>query len=376
MSIKQVTEFTQKENEKFLSEQIITYLGNKRALLSFIGVAVEEVAKTLGKNKLDIVDIFSGSGVVSRFFKKYAENLYVNDLENYCKRINTCYLMNVKDIDLDKLDCYYNYVVERLESKPLIEGFIAQMYSPKDDKNIQKGERVFFTTRNAKYIDTARQIIETVPEPYKTFLLAPLLYEVSVHNNTSGVFKGFYKNSQTGVGQFGGNGKNALTRILGDIQVRKPVFSNFNCNVHIFQKDANKLAKELPLVDLVYMDPPYNQHPYASNYFMLNIVDAYEKPVEVSNVSGIPKEWNKSLYNKKQSAKESMRDLCTSLRAKYLLISFNSEGFISRDEMTKMLSELGEVTVFDKDYNTFRGSRNLNSRDIHVTEFLYLVRKY
>ena len=27
----------------------------------------------------------------------------------------------------------------------------------------------------------------------------------------------------------------------------------------------------------------------------------------------------------------------------------------------------------EKEYNTFRGSRNLNNRDIHVKEYLYLV---
>ena len=38
-----------------------------------------------------------------------------------------------------------------------------------------------------------------------------------------------------------------------------------------------------------------------------------------------------------------------------------------------MLSKIGKVTIMEKKYNTFRGSRNLNNRDIHVKEFLYLV---
>ena len=173
------------------------------------------------------------------------------------------------------------------------------MYAPVDDQNIRKGERVFYTTRNAHYIDTARQLIETVSEPYKTLLLAPLLYEASVHNNTSGVFKGFYKNSKTGIGQYGGDGRNALKRIMSDIDLKLPVFSNYSCETIIMQKDANQLARELPMVDLVYMDPPYNQHPYGSNYFMLNLINNYKKPEKVSQVSGIPLEWNKSQYNKK-----------------------------------------------------------------------------
>lgn len=363
------------ENEAYLTEQIITYIGNKRALLSFIETAVNRVKEKIGKDKLDIVDIFSGSGIVSRFFKQHSHILYSNDLEDYCNTINRCYLANKSEIDFDKLRSVYYSIKIVLDNEPLKKGFISEMYAPVDDQNIRKGERVFYTTRNAHYIDTARQLIETVSEPYKTLLLAPLLYEASVHNNTSGVFKGFYKNSKTGIGQYGGDGRNALKRIMSDIDLKLPIFSNYSCETIIMQKDANQLARELPMVDLVYMDPPYNQHPYGSNYFMLNLINNYEKPEKVSQVSGIPLEWNKSQYNKKQGARDNMYDLCKNLKAKFLLISFSSDGFISKEEMVEMLSSIGELEVLDKEYNTFRGCRNLNGRDIHVKEYLYLVRK-
>lgn len=363
------------ENEAYLTEQIITYIGNKRSLLSFIGTSVDYVKEKLGKEKLDIVDIFSGSGIVSRFFKRYADTLYSNDLEDYCNTINRCYLTNKNDVDFARLAQFYDTVTRILKAEPLRCGFISEMYAPADDRNIREGERVFYTTRNARYIDTARQLIEDVPEPYKTYLLAPLLYEASVHNNTSGVFKGFYKNSKTGIGQYGGDGRNALQRILADIELKLPVFSNFSCESVILQEDANVLAEKLPPVDLVYMDPPYNQHPYGSNYFMLNLINSYRRPEAVSRVSGIPLEWNKSQFNKKQTARDSMYDLCSKLNARYLLISFSSDGFIGREEMVEMLSSLGEVQVLDKDYNTFRGCRNLSGRDIHVKEYLYLVEK-
>lgn len=363
------------ENPDYLSEQIITYLGNKRSLLDFIGTGVELVKKELGKEKIDVVDVFSGSGIVSRFLKKDSNILYANDLEDYCQTINRCYLANQEDVNIEALKRYYQEIKTKLDDGPLSSGFISEMYSPKDDTDIKKGERVFYTTRNGKYIDSARQLIEDLPEPYKTFLLAPLLYEASVHNNTSGVFKGFYKNSKTGIGQFGGDGRNALLRILSDIEIKMPIFSNFSCDVRLFKEDANKLAGMLPHTDLAYMDPPYNQHPFGSNYFMLNLINNYEKPIEVSKVSGIPVGWNKSNYNKKNLAKDTMKDLCENLNSKYLLISFSDDGFISQEEMVEFLSEIGDVRVMDTQYNTFRGCRNLNGRDIHVKELLYLVKK-
>lgn len=365
---------TEIENPKFLTEQIITYLGNKRALLDFIGIGINEIQKTINKEKLNCVDIFSGSGIVSRYLKKYSKKLYVNDLEDYCFTINKCYLTNKKDINYEKLTYYYNKIIKWTQLN-LKEGFIAKLYSPQNDNRIKKDERVFYTRRNAKYIDTVRQYLNKIPEPYKTLLLAPLIYEASVHNNTSGVFKGFYKNSKTGIGQFGGDGKNALTRIMSNIELKMPIFSNFDCKVEIFKKDANELAIDLPKVDLVYIDPPYNQHPYGSNYFMLNLINNYVEPAEISKVSGIPLDWNKSVYNKRTETKNAMYNLCEKLKSKFLLISFSSDGFITKEDMIKMLSEIGRVRVLDKEYNTFRGCRNLRERDIHIKEYLYLVDK-
>lgn len=360
------------ENEEYLTTQIITYLGNKRSLLGFIGEAVEEVKKRLNKDKLDIVDIFSGSGIVSRYLKQHSSKLIANDLEEYAYVLNKCYLSNKKDIDMDELVSWFNYIKEHLDGE-LQRGIISDMYAPKDINDIKPGERCFYTTRNAMYIDTARKLINDVPSKYRHFFIAPLLTEASIKNNTSGVFKGFYKNSKTGIGQFGGNDENALSRIKKDIDLPFPVFSNFNCEVELYKEDANKLIKKLDLVDLIYMDPPYNQHPYGSNYFMLNVINDYKKPKDISPVSGIPKNWNRSKFNQAKEALKTFEKLCMNAKAKYLLISFNSDGFIKKEEMIKMLSKIGNVTVMEKKYNTFRGSRNLNKRDIHVKEFLYLV---
>ena len=363
------------ENEEYLTTQIITYIGNKRSLLNFIGDAVYEVKKKLKKEKLDIVDIFSGSGIVSRYFKQHSSKLIANDLEEYAYVLNKCYLSNRSDINMEDLISWYNYIKENTTDK-LKDGFVSKMYAPKDINHIKKGERCFYTTRNAKYIDTVRQLINNVPKELQHYFIAPLLTEASIKNNTSGVFKGFYKNSKTGIGQFGGNDENALSRIKRDIDLPLPVLSNFECEVEIYKEDANELVKKLDLVDLIYMDPPYNQHPYGSNYFMLNLINKYEVPKEVSQVSGIPKDWNRSKFNQSREALNTFKKLCTEAKAKYLLISYNSDGFIKKEEMIKMLSKIGKVTVYEEKYNTFRGSRNLNNRDIHVKEFLYLVEVY
>lgn len=363
------------ENNEYLSEQLITYLGNKRSLLDFIETAIDIVKSDLKKDRLVIADLFSGSGVVSRFFKKYSSVLIVNDLEPYTYVINKCYLTNYSQLDVNLISKCIKEINNKIEVEGFKRGFIQDLYAPKDDTRIEMNERVFFTTRNAKYIDTARQIINEYPSEIRPYLLAPLLSEASIKNNTSGVFKGFYKNTLTGKGEFGGNNKDALKRIMGEITLKLPILSNFDSEVFVYNEDTNSLATKLKDIDLVYLDPPYNQHPYGSNYFMLNLINDYNEPTDLSRVSGIPNDWNRSNYNKKGEAYNSLEALVKSLDAKFILISFNSEGFISKELMLKLLNQIGEVTVLETKYNTYRGSRNLKDRDKHLKEYLYLVKK-
>ena len=361
------------ENSNFLTEQIITYIGNKRSLLNFIGKGIEIAEKRLNKKKLICADLFSGSGIVSRYLKRYATKLYVNDIEAYSSYINGCYLTNYSQVDINILNEYLEYLKKNILKK-WGPGFITELYAPRNDKNIQSGERVFYTNRNATYIDTARKLIDELPNELQRFFLAPLLYEASVHNNTSGVFKGFYKNKK-GIGQFGGEGQNALTRILGDIEIKLPVFSAFECEYDISQKESLEAVNSLPEVDLCYMDPPYNQHPYGSNYFMLNIILENKCPENFSKISGIPTNWNRSAYNKEKFAKEKLFTVIRQCSAKFILISYNSEGFIKYNEFIDFLTSLGKVTSLETDYNTFRGSRNLRNRAITVKEFLFLLER-
>lgn len=381
------------ENPEFLQSQLITYIGNKRALLDFIGQGVQIVQNRLGKEKLNCLDVFAGSGVVSRYLKQFSSSISVNDLESYSQIINRCYLANKSEIDLEKLEEMYRKLLAAIEEKLSKTdgnaGFFTELYSPADENNITKADRCFYTTYNATYLDAARQLInQMIPEEYRHFFIAPLLSEASIHANTAGIFKGFYKNSKTGAGQFGGNGKNALSRIMGKISLQFPVFSNFECKIKVFHEDANQLVLSEDLYnwtdltdgqfDLAYFDPPYNQHPYGSNYFMLNLVADYERPdsEKISRVSGIPRNWNRSAYNKKKYVAEVFLNLVKNVRARYVLVSFNSEGFIPKEQMIELLSECGKVEVLESEYNAFRGSRNLSGREIHLKEYLFLLEKW
>ena len=156
-----------------------------------------------------------------------------------------------------------------------------------------------------------------------------------------------------------------------------PIFSNFQSEFEVFQNDALEFAKSISKVDIAYFDPPYNQHPYGSNYFMLNLISNFKTPniEQISKVSGIPNDWNRSKYNKKAKASDEFFNLLSEFKAKYLIISFNSEGFISESEFLTNLNKIGKAHKVEIKYPTYRASRNLNSRDLYVTEYLYIIKK-
>lgn len=338
----------------YVKQPMITYIGNKRRLVDVI----ENIVKKLQPKTS--VDVFSGSGVISRMLLTHSEKLFVNDLERYCEVLSTCYLKTPSWIDQEEVNKHIN----QMNTCPNNPGLITELYSPND-----KCDRCFYTPENANRIDGMLAYIEkNVPEHLKTYCLGPLLVKASIHTNTSGVFKGFHKNG------WGGKGGHAVDRITKRIEVESPVWLNPGREVHVHRKDACVFLRDLPHVDLIYLDPPYNQHPYGSNYFMLNLICTNERPDTISKISGIPEDWNRSKYNCKNKIKEAMEvtlKLATE-KAKHTLVSYSNEGFITPDEWEKIL----EPYTYEKieiDYNCYRGSRNLKNRSTKVVEFIFVI---
>lgn len=360
------------EDNNFLSQQLISYLGNKRNLFDLIRRGIYKIQKKLNRKKIICFDGFSGSGAVSRLLKAYSRELYVNDLEVYSNIINKCYLYNKKNIDEEKIREKIEYLNSNKLTDQFGRGFIEELYAPEYDNNIKINERVFYTNTNARIIDNIRRMVDKEKNNY--FYIAPLLFKASVHANTAGVFKGFYKSSFTKIGKFGGNNEDCLDRIKKEIILPFPVFSRYECPVFIYQKNTNFLIEDIPEVDVAYYDPPYNKHPYGSNYFMLNLIAEYIPPANISKVSGIPTVWNKSEYNSSDAYK-SLCDLIYKTKSKFIILSYNNEGIISIDDIRNILEKEGNVEVINKSYTTYRASRNLKNRAVRVKEYLFILEK-
>jgi adenine-specific DNA-methyltransferase len=386
---------------KYLTEQIITYMGNKRKILPYIENALLDIRDDLKVDWLSCGDGFSGSGIVSRLMKLYSDELWVNDLAGYSKTLNECFLANLSEKEMDELSGYIEQANSfagmkskktKHKSKSNVDfdsGYIQKYWSPKSKRVVKDRERAYFTNENGRRIDRYRQFIREMPKKYRSFLLASLLVESSIHNNTGGHFASFYK--KDGVGHFGGKNENDLGRIMDPITLEMPVLYNVGLDgddggqefeYDIRQMDTNEWVKKIPELDVVYFDPPYNKHPYNIYYFLLDIINDVDTEYDIPDtLRGQPKTWKQSEYNSFTKAVDAFEDLIMNCNAKYILVSYNNNGIIPLDKMERILKKKGKVSLVElehKTYNKLKGMAKYKTKEKKkkITECLYKCKCY
>ena len=360
----------------YTRSQIITYLGNKRKLLGPIEQVIDVVKTILQQDTFTSADAFSGSGIVSRLLKKTSTTLYTNDMAGYSETLNRCYLSTPNTTKMAQIKKYIeaaNLFVD--EGRIEVPSWIRTHWAPCGE--IRKEHRVYFTEENALRIDRYRHFINLIPRAYRPYLLAPLLVECSIHNNTNGQFSGFYK--KDGIGCFGGKTGTDVKRITQAIRLSCPLFSSHPCRAIIDRKDANEWIRSLPPVDFMYYDPPYNKHPYSIYYFLLDIINNWDTSIAIPDTyRGQPKTWKRSPYNSYTLAKKTMEDLIANTKASFILLSYNNGGIIPLAELDEMLRRYGSVTkipVQHRTYNKLKGIANYKrtAEWKDVKEFLWLI---
>jgi adenine-specific DNA-methyltransferase len=121
--------------------------------------------------------------------------------------------------------------------------------------------------------------------------------------------------------------------------------------------DALEIASQFE-GDLVYLDPPYNQHSYLSNYHVWESLVLWDKP-ETYGVANkrIDCRTRKSAFNSKPGIGPALQAVIEAVRAPNLIVSFNDEGYLSRDQLVAMLSARGHVRVVEIARPRYVGAR-------------------
>lgn len=364
----------------YVFHQLIPYIGNKRKLLSLIDKAIVAT----GAEKGTFVDFFAGSSVVSRFAKKRGFRVVANDWEPYSKFICHSYIQCNRMPSFASFDGVDSLLHELNSIEPL-EGYVTTHLCPKDDDHPDiKHERMFFTHTNGMKIDAIRERLQRLHDEERlspdefAVVIAAMMYSVSYVSNTSGVFKGFHRG-------WGGNTGTALYRILSEFELKAPVMydnGQDNCSTRL---DAQLLAEQMKTsqerIEIAYLDPPYNQHPYGSNYHVLNTVALWDKPdmtpqIEGRNKSAIRLDWRterRSSYNHHSLALNAYQKLIDTIPARFILTSYSTDGNIPLQGMIDIASKRGRVSAVTNAYKRYRvSSQRFSNKPMNV-EFILIV---
>jgi len=373
----------------FLKNNLIAYIGNKRRLIPFLYENIYSLIVS-DKNIKTAVDLFAGSGCVGRIFKSLDLKVYANDWEYYSYILNYAHLY-ISPSDTAKMFAHtggLKNTINMLNDTTTIDDsdlYISKFYAPLDDNNPDiVNERMFYTNYNARRIDIIRHNTE---ELYKNrainkkeyyYLIASLLYEAATRSNTSGVFKAFHAG-------FGGRKGDALGRILKPLLIGELPLHNGSRST-VTQLDAYEFAKKNrdKEFDLVYLDPPYNQHQYGSNYHLLNTIALWDKPYvnkeifidgKKTDKSAIRKDWIKtrSDYCYKHKATNALEHLLKNINARHILLSYSTDGIINYENLLDILNSHGSLSIKTTLYTRYRGARRSIVNTKKNVEYLFML---
>ena len=367
-----------RSTDEYVFHQLLPYLGNKRNLLDLIGDALD--ATGVEPARATFVDAFAGSGVVSRFAKQRGFAVVANDWEPYARVVNTAAVVCDRAPVLAALGGYERAIAS-LNALPGTDGWVTQHLCPADDDHPDPTrERMFYRRATGRRIDAVRQQIErwrregACDEPSAACLLAPLLYQACWLANTSGVFKGFH------AGWGGANGT-ALHRILADLEMLPLRFHDNGRRHRVLDGVHVELGAHLETdADVAYLDPPYNQHPYASNYHVLNSLVLWDRPevpapTERGHKAAIRPDWKqrRSAFNDRARAAAAFERVLATLPARHLLVSYSTDGMIPLEQLVTAAAEHGAVRSFHRSYKRYRTSPTRPSPRARNLEFVLHV---
>lgn len=309
---------------------MIKYIGSKRALLDPILAAVRGVLPDGGT----VCDLFSGSARVGHALKGQGFRVWSNDHNAYAHALATCYVQ----ADRDRWAAPAERILAELAALAPRPGWFTQTFC---------ADARFIHPDNGARIDAMRDRIEALDlEPeLKAVVLVALMEAADRVDSTAGLQMAYMKTWA----------RRALKPLELRLPALQPAAAAGPCVAT--RADAVEIAAKVE-ADLVYLDPPYNQHSYLSNYHVWESLILWDRP-ETYGVANkrIDCRTRKSAFNSRPGIGPALATVIERLKAPNLIVSFNDEGYLSRDDLTAMLGARGHVRVIEIDRPRYVGAR-------------------
>ena len=108
--------------------------------------------------------------------------------------------------------------------------------------------------------------------------------------------------------------------------------------------DASELAGRLGRFDLAYIDPPYNQHRYFTNYHIWETLTAWDAPehygVACKRVDARDA-GTKSVFNERRRMPDALARVIADVDARLVVISYNDEAWVTIEDLEEMAAARG-----------------------------------
>ncbi len=296
---------------------MIKYLGSKRTLVPLLGdVAVAAGARTA-------VDLFTGTTRVAQELKRRGLEVTASDLATYAAVLSDCYVAtDGAAVDLAALDAE----IDRLDALPGSAGYFTETFCERSR---------FFQAKNGARVDAIRDAIERdhpVGTPLRPLLLTSLMLAADRVDSTTGVQMAYLKQW--------------APRAHRDLRLLRPEL--IDGPGHTVHGDVAEVVDALPAVDLAYVDPPYNQHRYFTNYHIWETLMRWDAPahygVACKRVDARDPA-TRSVFNGRRTMPAALADVLARLRAEVVVVSYNDESWITADQMSAMLRDAGHEAV-------------------------------
>jgi len=353
------------------------FIGCKENLLDFIETFVKQ--KDIKGNVF--CDLFSGTGSVAKHFKKLGYKIISSDILFFSYVLQKVYIEQNKYPKFTKLLKHLKIdpveetlftsnsqsakeIIKYLNNLEGVEGFIYKNYSPEGTKG-QAYSRKYFTGDNSKRIDATREKIEEwkksnlINEEEYYFFLASLIEAVPFVANISGTYSAFLKEWD----------KRAFKKLTLEV----PEIIKSDETHKVYHNDGLKVLDQVKGVDILYLDPPYNERQYAPNYHILETIAKWDEP-EIKGITGMRSYKNqKSEFCNPKTGVKALDKIINKGNFKHLLLSYNDDGIMPEGEILKLFNNAGKSEVAEQSYQRYKSNSNGDQKD-GVKEKIYYLK--
>ena len=307
---------------------MIKYLGSKRRLVPVLG---DLFARSGASTALDL---FTGTTRVAQEFKRRGADVTAVDTARYAEVFARCHIAtDGATVDRGQLD----EALAHLSSLPGTPGYVTETFCVRSR---------YFQPFNGERIDAIRDALaaDFADSPLYPILLTSLIDAADRVDSTTGLQMAYVKEWSP--------------RSFNRLELRVPEL--LDGPGRAVRGDATEVVHQLPEVDLAYLDPPYNQHRYFTNYHIWETLVAWDAPdhygVACKRIDSRD-DATKSVFNATRAMPAALAATVAGVRAEVVVLSYNDESWVSLDDLVAMCAERGHVRVLAFDSKRYVGAQ-------------------